>query len=53
MGVDWVFNLKENQPELLQEANRWTAGPPVAIQSETDREFRCWHVHEVDWPVAD
>ena len=28
LGLNWVFNLKENQPELLQEASRWTAGPP-------------------------
>lgn len=53
MGLNWVFNLKENQPELLQEATRWTAGPPVGIQSETDRELRWWHIPEVDWPVAD
>ena len=53
LGLDWVFNLKENQPELLLEANRWTAGPPAEVQSETDRELRWWHLPEVDWPVAD
>jgi hypothetical protein len=53
LGLDWVFNLKENQPELLQEASRWTAGPPTGTQSETDRELRWWHLPAVDWPVAD
>jgi hypothetical protein len=53
LGLHWVFNLKENQPELLKEANRWTAGPPAGIQLETDRELRWWHLPEVDWPVAD
>jgi hypothetical protein len=53
LGLDWVFNLKENQPELLKEASRWTAGPPAGIQSEKDRELRWWHLPEVDWPVAD
>jgi len=53
LGLYWVFNLKENQPELLKEASRWTTGPPTGIQSETDRELRWWHLPEVDWPVAD
>lgn len=53
LGQYWVFNLKENQPELLKEASRWTAGPAAGIQSETDRELRWWHLPEVDWPVAD
>jgi hypothetical protein len=53
LGLYWVFNLKENQPELLKEAIRWTTGPPAGIQSETDRELRWWHLPEVDWPVAD
>jgi len=53
LGLCWVFNLKENQPELLKEASRWTTGPPAGIQSETDRELRWWHLPEVDWPVAD
>ena len=28
LGLDWVGNLKENQPELLAEAQRVTAGAP-------------------------
>lgn len=53
LGLDWAFTLKENQPDLLREAERFTAGPPAAIQAEPDRELRCWHLPEVDWPVAD
>ncbi len=53
LGLDWAFTLKENQPELLREAKCFTVGPPAAIQSDRDRELRCWHLPEVDWPVAD
>lgn len=53
LGLDWAFTLKENQPELLREAERFTAGPPAAIQSDRDQELRWWHLPEVDWPVAD
>ena len=53
LGLDWAFTLKENQPDLLREAERFTAGPPAAMESEPDRELRCWHLPEVDWPVAD
>lgn len=53
LGLDWAFTLKENQPELLREAERFTTGEPAAEQSDADRELRCWHLPEVDWPVAD
>jgi DDE family transposase len=53
LGLDWVFTLKENQPELLRESERFTTGPPAAIQPESDGELRCWHLPQVDWPVAD
>lgn len=53
LGWDWAFTLKENQPELLHEAERLTAGELGAEQSDPDRELRCWHLPEVDWPVAD
>ena len=53
LGLDWAFTLKENQPDLLREAERFTTGPPAAIESDRDRELRCWHLPEVDWPVAD
>ena len=53
LGLDWAFTLKENQPELLREAERFTTGPPAAVRSESDRELRGWHLPQVDWPVAD
>ena len=52
LGLDWAFTLKENQPELLREAERFTQGSPSAVHAEPDREVRCWHLPEVDWPVA-
>lgn len=54
LGLDWAFTLKENQPELLQEAERLTTGPPTTTQSDDpDRELRGWHLPEVDWPAGD
>ena len=53
LGLDWAFTLKENQPDLLHDAARLTAGPPAAVESEPDRELSWWHLPEVDWPVAD
>ncbi len=53
LGLDWVFTLKQNRPELLREAERFTAGPPAGSQSEPDRELRWWHLPPIDWPVAD
>jgi hypothetical protein len=53
LGLDWAFTLKENQPELLREAERFTTGPPAVVQSDSKQELRCWHLPQVDWPVAD
>jgi hypothetical protein len=53
LGLQWAFTLKENQPELLREAARFTGGPPATVQSDPKQELRCWHLPEVDWPVAD
>jgi Transposase DDE domain len=53
LGLVWAFTLKENQPELLHEAERLTQESPTGVQEEPDREIRYWHLPEVDWPVAD
>ena len=53
LGLDWAFTVKENQPDLLREAERFTAGPPAGVEPETDRELRWWHLPQIDWPVAD
>lgn len=52
LGLDWVGNLKENQPELLAEAQRVTAGAPQ-VHSQGREELQLWHAPEVYWPVAD
>jgi Transposase DDE domain len=53
LGLVWAFTWKENQPELLREAERLTQESPIGVQEEPDREIRYWHLPEVDWPVAD
>jgi hypothetical protein len=53
LGLDWAFTLKENQPELLREAERFTPESPTGVHAEPGREIRYWHLSELDWPVAD
>lgn len=53
LGLAWAFTLKQNQPELLREAERLTQNSPAGIQQEPDRETQYWHLPEVDWPAAD
>ncbi len=53
LGLVWAFTLKENQPDLLREAERFTQESPTGVHAETSRETRYWHLPEVDWPVAD
>ncbi len=52
-GWEWVINLKENQPELLAEAEQATAGPPHYQEGDEKQELELWHAPEVFWPVAD
>jgi hypothetical protein len=53
LGLAWAFTLKENQPDLLREAERFTQESPTGVHTELGREIRYWHLPEVDWPVAD
>jgi len=53
LGLIWAFTLKENQPELLREAERLTQESPTGVHTEPGREIQYWHLPEVDWPVAD
>jgi hypothetical protein len=53
LDLEWVFNLKENQPELQTEAQRLTEGPAEAILSNPQEDVQLWHAPEVYWPVAD
>lgn len=53
LGLDWVINLKDNQPDLLAEAERLTAGAPQHHETTPQPDLQLWHLPEVDWPVAD
>jgi hypothetical protein len=53
LGLDWVINLKENQPELLAEAQRLTTALAPNRQPLDKDELQLWHAPEVYWPVAD
>jgi Transposase DDE domain len=53
LGLVWAFTLKQNQPELLREAERFTQDSPTGVHTESGQEIRYWHLPEVDWPVAD
>ena len=53
LGLVWAFTLKENQPDLLHEAERFTQQLPTGVHTEPGREIRYWHLPEIDWPVAD
>jgi hypothetical protein len=52
LGLVWAFTFKENQPELLHEAERCTQVSPTGVHEEPGREIRYGHLPEVDWPVA-
>ncbi len=53
LNLAWVFTVKENQPELLAEAQRLTDGPAEAALSNAQEDVQLWHAPEVYWPVAD
>jgi hypothetical protein len=50
--MEWVINVKENQPELLAEAQRLTAGAVETTLSNPQEDIQLWHAPEVYWPVA-
>jgi hypothetical protein len=52
LGLDWVVNVKDNQPELLAEAQRLTAGAALDRQNDEQQELQLWHAPEVYWPIA-
>jgi hypothetical protein len=53
LGLAWAFTLKENQPELLREAERFKQESPTGVHTEPGREIRYWYLPEVDWPVLE
>jgi Transposase DDE domain len=52
LGLDWVINLKENQPELLAESRR-VISAVAAERMDAHPELQLWHAPEVYWPVGD
>jgi hypothetical protein len=52
-GWDWVINLKDNQPELLAEAQRTTGGEAHYQQSDSQEQLRLWYQPELYWAAAD
>ena len=54
LGLDWVINLKDNQPNLAAEAERLTSNRPADYtDTSAKEELQLWHLPQVDWPVAD
>jgi hypothetical protein len=53
LGLDWVFTVKDNQPELLAEVERCTRTLPQAQTSGPGEAVDLWHVPEVYWATAD
>ena len=52
LQLEWVFTVKENQPELLAEAQRLTGGPAQMTWTTAQDEFQLWHAAETYWPAA-
>lgn len=53
LGLDWLINLKQNQPDLLASAERLTAGPAHGTTADAGQELQFWHLPELYWPVAE
>jgi hypothetical protein len=53
LGLEWVINLKDNQPDLAAEAELLTNRPADCRDASAQEELQLWHLPEVDWPVAD
>jgi hypothetical protein len=53
LGLEWVINLKDNQPDLAVEAALLTNRPADCRDASAQEELLLWHLPEVDWPVAD
>jgi hypothetical protein len=53
LGLEWVINLKDNQPELLRESQRLSEREADEEQSDQREQLRLWHLPAVDWPAAD
>ncbi len=52
LGLDWVINLKDNQPLLLAAARRLTARGEDLHEDSGEEQLWLWHEPAVEWPVA-
>jgi hypothetical protein len=52
MGFEWVVTLKDNQPELLAEAERLTTGPAQVTEDNNKHRLELHYAPEAYWPVA-
>lgn len=52
LGLEWVFTVKDNQPDLLREVTRLTQGPPL-LATGPHEEIQRWHLPDVQWLAAD
>lgn len=52
LGLDWVINLKDNQPLLLAAAQRLTTRNEDLHEDNGDEQLWLWHEPAVEWPVA-
>lgn len=53
LGLQWVFTVKDNQRELLDDIEALTRGLPAAQQLEPNRQWHLWYLPEVYWARAD
>jgi hypothetical protein len=53
LGLRWVINLKDNQPDLAAAAERMTLGPPHGSEADARSQLHFWHLPELCWLVAD
>ncbi len=53
LGLRWVINLKDNQPELAAAAERMTQGPPQTSSCQPGGQLHYWYLPELYWPAAD
>jgi hypothetical protein len=51
LGLEWVINVKDNQPELLAGAQRVNAGAERQQHRNEKQELRLWHAPEVYCPA--
>jgi hypothetical protein len=52
-GLEWVINLKHNQPDWAAEAELLTNRPADCRDASPQEELQLWDLPEVDWPVTE